>query len=160
MNLFVVVFCLQHYAIPPLSLMQTWRLNIVWLKSTNTVCYKIIRNQKKSCCTTASDSKIMKNCLFESWKLADFIDNKSIINPFTVSLDYTLTTSRHWIYEINYNTIWNVLHSSFINCSKSSIFRGILFSTFLFTIAHKFSMGFKSGLLDGHSSISGTFSCK
>ena len=138
MNLFVVVFCLQHYAIPPLSLMQTWRLNIVWLKSTNTVCYKIIRNQKKSCCTTASDSKIMKNCLFESWKLADFIDNKSIINPFTVSLDYTLTTSRHWIYEINtilsgmfchkLLQILNIsghslLHISFHNCPQ--VFNGI-----------------------------------
>src|SRR6185312_13086647 len=53
-----------------------------------------------------------------------------------------------------------LLHSSTINCSSSLIFLGIRFSTLPFTIAHKFSIGFKSGLLDGQSMTTGAFSSR
>ncbi|KAG9296845.1 hypothetical protein G9A89_006064 [Geosiphon pyriformis] len=44
-----------------------------------------------------------------------------------------------------------IRHSSSINCINWSQFSGIRFSTLFLTIAHKFSIGFKSGELAGQS---------
>ena len=49
-------------------------------------------------------------------------------------------------------------HSSTINRRKSLTFFGIFLSTFLLTILQRFSIGFRSGLLEGQSIISGILS--
>src|SRR6185369_14101046 len=58
-------------------------------------------------------------------------------------------------------TLFGILsHSSAIYCSNSERFLGMCISTFLLTIAQRFSIGFKSGLLESQSITSGKFSLK
>src|SRR5437879_8063763 len=74
---------------------------------------------------------------------------------------HKLSSTTLSIYHATGITLFGIaFHSSIINYCNSTKLLGIRNSAFLLMIAHKFSMGFKSGLLDGQSITSGTFSFK